>query len=139
MKKGQGTPENKKKAFGLYIELGGKNIKAMLGRLRDEHGIEVSAQTLINWATEGKWKEHIMSMGHAEFEKTMLLKLIRQIERLERRQEISPAPDMQSVYAYTNLINSALKIKRTIPEKIDPEEMCRRAKEIFENDFGIKR
>ncbi|MBI4824496.1 MAG: hypothetical protein HY805_09765 [Nitrospirae bacterium] len=59
MKRGQGTHEARKIAQRTYLEFGGKNIKAILKRLEDSHDIKMSAQTLLRWAVEGRWKERV--------------------------------------------------------------------------------
>ncbi|MBI4822900.1 MAG: hypothetical protein HY805_01555 [Nitrospirae bacterium] len=66
MKRGQGTPEIRKIAQRTYLEFGGKNIKDMLKRLESAHDIRLSAQTLLRWASEGRWKERVKEKIPAE-------------------------------------------------------------------------
>jgi hypothetical protein len=149
MKKGEGTPENKEAAFGVYMEHGGRNIPLMIRHLGEEHGIKVSEHTLYDWMKEGDWKARLKRAEDErkeflegellDFDQKMLKKILRQIERYERHLDTDSRVDNQAAYAYTNMIRTAMELAGKIkPErKRSPEEIRRAAEEVLRNDYGI--
>jgi transposase-like protein len=144
------TPEARELAFRLYAENGGRDIPKVLERLRRNHGVDITEQTLHEWKRQGGWKERMEQSleGRREFhdrelvglEERMMGRLIRQIEKYELYMQ-APHVDNQASFAYTNMIRTAIELAGRIrPEKrTDPEEMRRIADEILETDYGIKR
>lgn len=140
MSRGIGTPENREMAFRVYARFGGRNIPGILERLKKEHGLRISAQTLYQWKRDGEWAEKLLDSGPS-FEEGVLLKLMGLIERFERHLQTAPRMDAQAIFAYTNMINTFFNLSDKLRPfiKTDPARMKRIADEILENDYGIKR
>jgi len=116
MTKGIGTPENREAAYRVYALFGGKNIRQILGRLEWKHGLKISAQTLYEWKDEGGWDKRIAESAAEDeltFNERMLGRVLRLIERYDRHFAAEgPARDAQTAYAYTNLIRTAMELRR---------------------------
>jgi len=69
-----------------------------------------------------------------------MLNFMKLIGKYERHLADRPGIDPQAVYAYTNMLRTALDLSKRLPHrKPSPEEMTRRAKEILEMEYGVKR
>lgn len=140
MKKGVGTRENRERAYRLYREHGGRDIRAVLGKLQSRYGLKISAQTLYKWRREGKWTDRMAEGEPESFDLGMFGRLVRLIEKYEGYLEGKAGVDNQAAYAYTNMIRTAMELSARIgPARTDPEEMKRIAEEILETEYGIKR
>lgn len=150
MIKGEGTLKAREKAFGVYMEHGGRNIPLIIRHLNDEHGIRISEQTLYEWMKDGEWKACLKRSQEErqgfenellDFDQRMLKKILRQIERYERHLDTDSRVDNQAAYAYTNMIRTAMDLANKIkPERnADPEAHERTLEEVLENEYGIRR
>jgi hypothetical protein len=118
MTKGIGTPEIREVAFRVYDLFGGRKIEKVLGRLKREHGIEISKKTLYEWKKEGRWEERMArsdEQGLLTFNEQMLKRVL----RLIRKYDVHFAgggsvKDSQAAYAYINLIRTAMELKRRL-------------------------
>jgi hypothetical protein len=135
----KGTQENRKAAYAVYERFGGRDIAGIIECLKNEHNIDISAQTLHQWKRDGNWNEALADTVGSH-EERMLLKLMGLIEKYEHHLVEGDKPDPQAAYAYTNLIDSFLRLSSKMPRReASLEEMQRAAEEILENDYGIKR
>jgi hypothetical protein len=140
MKKAVGTPENRDTAFRVYARFGGKNVSAILECLEKEHGIRISMQTYYKWKREDGWEERLEGEAPPTAEEGVLLTLLGFMQKIERRFMDSPDADAQAAYAYASLAGMFFRhAKRLRPGKADVETMRRKAAEIFETEYGIKR
>jgi hypothetical protein len=137
--KGVGTPENREAAYTVYALFGGRNIKQILGRLEWKHGLRISAQTLYEWKKEGKWDARIAVGGEQDvltFNERMLKRVLRLIGMYDRHfASGDSAKDAQAAYAYTNLIRTAMELKRRMNrwESECPPDIVRRGTEAGES------
>lgn len=134
----KGTKENRDLAFRLYKEEGGRDISKIIQRLRQEHGLGLSAPTLHRWKKEGRWQERLSGNWQAGFDERMLDILERLIERYEHQMAEGRRLKDQSTYALLYLIKAARELRGS-GVRTDPEEMKRMAEEILRTEYGIVR
>ncbi|MDP2168016.1 MAG: hypothetical protein Q8J64_06770 [Thermodesulfovibrionales bacterium] len=136
----RGTPEKRETAYKAYAASEGEDIKVLLRRLRDEHGIMISATTFYKWKREGDWLQRAArEKSGLRYGETMLLRLNKLIEKFERRMDKDEDVEPQAVYAYVNAVRAAVTLSEKYPHRADPEKMKRVAEEILEREYGIKR
>jgi hypothetical protein len=137
--RGIGTRENREMAFRVYAQMGGRDVHGILKRLREEHGIGISAHTYYAWKREGDWEKRLEGQDPS-FEERTLVRMMGLIEVLERRiakgQKINPA----DIYAYTGLVNTFFRHSRRMRGALryDPARWKQMAEEILEADYGIR-
>jgi len=139
MQRGIGTPENREVAFMLYAQSGGRDVHGILKRLREEHGIKISANTYYAWKREGEWEKRIEGQNPT-FEERTLIRMMGLIEAIERRIAGGRSLNPQDVYAYTSMVNTFFRhSKRLRPAmRVSPEEMRRKTEEILQEIYGIE-
>jgi hypothetical protein len=128
--------ELKELAYGVYAQYGGRNIRGMLGYLEKKYGLQITRQTLNRWRAEGLWDARLRD---TEPMQSVLGDIHEVIDRLRREIRSASDVDPQLVYAYASMVNSFFRIKKSIPEKIDPEERQRRVEEVLVQEYGISR
>ncbi len=83
------------------------------------------------------------TIGNPELEERMMKALIKQKTKYEKylKTRKSKGLDHKAEHAYTHIIKTIIEISRksVATEDMDPEEFKLRAKEILENEYGIKR
>jgi hypothetical protein len=134
----KGTRGNRELAFRLYKEEGGRDIRKIIRRLREEHGLGLSAPTLHRWKKEGGWQARLEGVGRTGFDERMLAILERLIGRYEEQMAESRRLKDQSTYALLYLMKAARELRMS-GVRTDPEEMRRVADEILRTEYGIVR
>ena len=144
--KGKAVRENIDLAFDVYCTHGGNESRTLIELER--RGFRLQRATLRDWIKKYRFKERRAEVeaerqtagdSQLSFEQKMLRKLIKQIEKYERYFETTDI-DNQAMYAYTNLLKTVVELSRKVKAKeTDPEEFKKKAEEILESEFGIKR
>jgi hypothetical protein len=131
----KGTTENRELAYSVYERFGGRDIAGMLEALKEEHSVDISAQTLHQWKRDGNWNEALADRAGSH-EERIFLKLTGLIEKYEQHLIEGKGPDPQAAYAYTNLISVFLNLRGKIPmSKAAKEEYERSLNEQVENEL----
>jgi hypothetical protein len=134
----KGTQENRELAFIVYERYGGRDIKGMLDCLKNEHNIDITAQTLHQWKRDGNWNEALADRAGSH-EERIYLKLTGLIEKFEQHLTGGGGPDAQAAYAYTNLIDSFLRLSSRMPKMGSGAEGTATLEEVLRNEYGIDR
>jgi len=83
------------------------------------------------------------AIGNPELEERMVKALIKQKTKYEKylKTRKPKGLDHKAEHAYTHIIKTIIEISRksAIAEETDPEEFKKKAEEILESEFGIKR
>jgi hypothetical protein len=134
----KGTPENREKAYSVYERFGGKDMPGMLEVLKNEHGLEISLQTLYQWRRDWDWNGRL-ALSASTHEESMLHRLMGLIDKYERHLRKVDSPDPQAAYAYTNLISAFLNLTGKMPKKGKGAEGTATLEEVLRNEYGIER
>lgn len=130
-------------AFNVYCEKNG-NMSQTLIEL-ERRGLPVCRKTLTRWAAENRFKDGLKPESGRQqkdipFDQQMISKLVAQIDKYERYFESIESIDNRAVYAYTNLLKTIVELGRKAkPRGKDPEGLRKKADEILEAEYGIKR
>ncbi len=134
---------NVESAFRAYALAGGNVPEA--ARILRRDGMDLSERALRTWAVKYNYKRRLVNADAlllAEVrgvQKTMISFLLLQVEQYVTYFQRLHDPDPQATHAFNSLLKTLTGLLPEEPQhKASPEEIRRRAMEIFESDFGIK-
>lgn len=147
--KGIGTPDNRELAFAIYREFGGRNIPKVIEEISRRHGLRITAQTLYAWKNQGGWDRRMAAADALRdetqeeglgFEDRMFRALMERKRAYDRYFQERPI-DNQAQYAYNSLVETLIKLSKTIrpEESANPEKTRAEIDEILAAEYGVRK